>query len=463
LKPVKAFSIGLFWRIFFLLAGLLAACTAAWVQIAIEIEAGPRAQQTAQQVSTQINLSRAALIHADPIYRMALIKSMAKQEGVRIWPKEMEDVIATAERDTVDVRLRWSLMQLLGPDATVTSSVNGEPGLWVSFAIDGDDYWLLADPSRLPPVTSGAWLLWLSVAFFLAVAGAALIASRLSAPLHSLARAMQAIRRGDFANLRLDENLRTTEIREVNRGFNAMAAQLSQLEQDRVVMMAGLSHDLRTPLTRLRLEAEMSVPDSEARLGMVSDIDQMDQMIHKFLEYARPGGQTLVAVDLAAVVAARVARATGVGPHESQLLVHNGLTDALWIMADPTDLGRVISNLLENARRYGATPGSEPAVAEIEITVGPTPPTRKGEAGQVTLYLRDHGPGVSDADLLRLTTPFFRADTSRSQATGSGLGLSIVEKAMAQMGAHMHLTHAPGGGLQVELVFQAESAVGTGL
>jgi two-component system osmolarity sensor histidine kinase EnvZ len=96
------------------------------------------------------------------------------------------------------------------------------------------------------------------------------------------------MRDGDFDASLLDEKVATSEIREVNIGFNRMAEQLSKIEQDRVIMLAGISHDLRTPLARLRLETEMSVSDADAREHMAADITQLDAIIDKFLDYARP-------------------------------------------------------------------------------------------------------------------------------------------------------------------------------
>jgi two-component system osmolarity sensor histidine kinase EnvZ len=96
------------------------------------------------------------------------------------------------------------------------------------------------------------------------------------------------VREGDFDASQLDEQAVTSEIREVNIGFNRMAQKLAKLEQDRAVMLAGISHDLRTPLARLRLETEMSVNDDVAREHMVADIVQLDATIDKFLDYARP-------------------------------------------------------------------------------------------------------------------------------------------------------------------------------
>src|SRR5215204_104867 len=94
----------------------------------------------------------------------------------------------------------------------------------------------------------------------------------------------------------------TSEIRQVNMGFNRMARELARVEQDRAVMLAGISHDLRTPLARLRLEAEMSVHDEEAKSNMALDIDQLDAIIDKFMDYARVGDVKLVPVNVSSLV-----------------------------------------------------------------------------------------------------------------------------------------------------------------
>ncbi len=114
------------------------------------------------------------------------------------------------------------------------------------------------------------------------------IARLINRPLRDLSFAASRIREGDLDS-RLDENTLTSEIREVNRGFNRMARELAKVEEDRAVMLAGIRHDLRTPLARLRLETEMSVSNDEAKRNMALDIDQLDAIIDKFMDYARPG------------------------------------------------------------------------------------------------------------------------------------------------------------------------------
>jgi two-component system osmolarity sensor histidine kinase EnvZ len=162
------------------------------------------------------------------------------------------------------------------------------------------------DRNRFTNVGGRTWLIWLITAAGLSLAGAALIARLINRPLKQLSFAASRVRDGDFDASRLDEKAVTSEIREVNIGFNRMAQQLAKIEQDRAVMLAGISHDLRTPLARLRLETEMSVADVDAREHMAADIDQLDAIIDKFLDYARPDHAELKPVSLRDVVEACV-------------------------------------------------------------------------------------------------------------------------------------------------------------
>ena len=299
-------GLNLFWRTFFLLALLLVGSILAWLQTLRALEFEPRTLHTAQQIASLVNLSRAALVHSDAIARVSLIKTMADQEGVRILPREPKDKFALLDNTALGNRLTDELTQRLGPDTIVAQSVNGENGLWVGFNINGDPNWLLMDRSRFSPAGGRTWLIWLITAAALSLGGAAAIARLINRPLKQLSYAANRVKDGDFAASHLDEEVVTSEIREVNIGFNRMAQKLAKLEQDRAVMLAGISHDLRTPLARLRLETEMSVTDEVAREHMVADIVQLDATIDKFLDYARPDHVTLTPVNLLAVVSSCV-------------------------------------------------------------------------------------------------------------------------------------------------------------
>jgi len=430
----KRVGLNLFWRTFFLLSVLLFGSILAWLQTLRALEFEPRALHTAQQIASLVNLSRAALVHADPIARVSLLKTMADQEGVRILPREPGDRFELLDSTDLGLRLTEELTRRLGEGAIVAQSVNGEKGLWVGFTINGDANWLLMDRSRFTPAGGRTWLIWLATAGVLSLAGAAVIARLINQPLKRLSYAANRVRDGDFAASRLDEEAVTSEIREVNIGFNRMAQKLAKLEQDRAVMLAGISHDLRTPLARLRLETEMSVSDEIAREHMVADIVQLDATIDKFLDYARPDHVTLTPVNLRGVVTSCV---YAVQDHR-ELQITMEVPEDLNVLADEVELARILSNLLENARRYGKTGDTD--VAHVDIAA-------KGREEWVLLKVRDHGPGVAPEQLSNLVKPFFRGDSARTAAAGAGLGLSIVDKTIQRMGGIFALANSSSGGL----------------
>ena len=439
--PRPRFTLSLFWRTFVMLAGLLLGSIMVWQQTFRAQEFEPRAIQSAHQIATLVNLTRAALVYADAIARVSLIKTLAEQEGVRITPREPTDTYTPYARDSLSGRISAELTTTLGPGTAVASEVNGEPGLWVGFNIDGDDYWLLTDPERIGPVGGRTWLIWLASAVLLSLLGAALMARLINRPLQRLSFATSRLRDGDFAASRLDEHAMTSEIRQLNVGFNRMAEQLSKVERDRAVMLAGISHDLRTPLARLRLETEMSVSDPDAQAHMVADIAQLDAIIGKFLDYARPEQITLGTVHLNAVVEA-AAFAVRQTPDIEVVL---DMPKPLFVTADAVELSRVVANLLENARRYGKSPGD--GVARVHSSA-------RARDQRVMLRVRDQGPGVPPDLLPQLTTPFFRGNQARTSAKGAGLGLAIVDKTVARMGGRLELVNVQAGGLAAHIELQ---------
>ncbi len=424
-----------------MLATLLFGSILIWQQTFRAQEFDPRAVQSAHQIATLVNLTRAALVYADAIARVSLIKTLADQEGVRITPREPGDAYTSYASDSLSERITAELTRTLGSGTVVASNVNGQAGLWVGFTIDGDAYWLLTDPERIGPVGGRTWLIWLGSAALLSLLGAALMARLINRPLQRLSFAASRVRDGDFAASRLDEEVVTSEIRDVNVGFNRMAEQLSKIEQDRAVMLAGISHDLRTPLARLRLEIELSVQDADALDHMAADIAQLDAIIGKFLEYARPEHVELVPVSLNEVLE-RAIYAVKEYPDVTLVL---DVAPGLVVQADPVELLRVISNLLENARRYGQSADTGVAVVHISASE---------RDAQVLLKVRDEGPGVPPDVLKRLTTPFFRGNPARTAAKGAGLGLAIVDKTIARMDGTFELLNAPGGGLAAHIALQ---------
>jgi len=439
----KPLGLSLFWRTFFLLALLLAGGVFAWLQTLRALELEPRAVQAAQQTAGLVNLARAALKTSDGISRVALLKSLTAEDGARVTPREPKDTWETFETDRFSRRVGQELRNVLGEDAVAARSVNGVKGLWVGFSIERerdktrDFFWLQAGPAHEAGVNRETLLTWTGIAFLATLVGSVAIASLINRPLKQLSFAASRIREGDLDS-RLDENTLTSEIREVNMGFNRMARELARVEEDRAVMLAGISHDLRTPLARLRLETEMSVEDEEAKRNMAMDIDQLDAIIDKFMDYARPGDSQLRPV----MVSPLIDREASLFRDPGQIRITSRVAIDLQVLADETELARVFLNLFENARRYGR--GTDTGVAEVLITYVKTGPW-------AIISVRDHGSGVAPEKLSQLTTPFFRGDAARTAATGAGLGLAIVEKSMQRMGGTLELANASDGGLVAHL------------
>ncbi len=429
----QRWALSLFWRTFVLLAMLLTGGVFAWTQTFRALEFEPRAVQAAQQIASLVNLSRAALGGPDGIQRLALIKSAPGDAAVKLALREAGDRWKSYEVDRFSRAIGAELRSRLGADTLVSSEVNGAPGLWVGIMIDKDPYWLQADPTRLGPMATSTLVIWVGIALIATVFASVAIARAINKPLRDLSFAASRIREGEFDS-HLDETTLTSEIRQVNMGFNRMARELAKLEDDRAVMLAGISHDLRTPLARLRLEAEMSVQDEEAKNNMALDIDQLDAIIDKFMDYSRPGVVRLSSVHLSGVVDREIAAFRD----PSSIRIVSRVAIDTMVLADDTELGRVLQNLFENARRYGRSVATD--VAEVDITYA-------REGPWVALSIRDHGPGADPKKLAQLTTPFFRGDAARTAATGAGLGLAIVEKALQRMGGTLELGNAVDGGL----------------
>jgi two-component system, OmpR family, osmolarity sensor histidine kinase EnvZ len=434
-KPTRKRRRGLsvFWRTFFLVSILLICSVLAWLQTFRSLDYEPKQLFVAQQAASLVNLSRVALKHSDTITRVSLLKSLREQENLHILPREPSDRFDVYGGSSLKRNIRSELMSRLGEDSVVAGTVNGQEGLWVGFSIDQDSYWIRMDSSRLGMTGGITWVIWALVSVFMSLVGSALIASLINRPLKDLSFAASRLREGDYGTSRLNESAMTSEIREVNAGFNRMAEQLAKVEQERAVMLAGISHDLRTPLARLRLEAEMSVKDEQAREYMSADISQLDAIIDKFLEYAKPGHAQLVPVNIQEVLKSCLS-------HERDKLglhVRTNVPATICVLGDRVELSRVFTNLIENARKYGH---STDKITHLDITVNT-------HNDQVFIKFRDHGKGVPAAMLEQLTQPFFRGDAARTHATGAGLGLAIIEKTIARMGGAFKVSNAESGGL----------------
>jgi two-component system osmolarity sensor histidine kinase EnvZ len=430
---------GLFWRTFLLIALLIAVSLAAWFQSFRVIEREPRAQRVALQLVAIVKLTRTALLYSDPDLRRALLQDLESNEGVRVYPRETTDKYTLQPDESLNRLIEHDIRGRLGDDTVIAQSVNDIPGVWISFKIDEDDYWVALDREQLDNVTGLQWAGWGIFALALSLFGAAFITSLVNRPFARLAVAARKVGSGQAPEPLPERGLGVAA--DTNRSFNQMVRDLEQLEADRALMLAGISHDLRTPLARLRLETEMSPSDQVTKDAMVDDIEQMDMIIGRFLDYARPVQRTSESVDLSQVAGEMAARMAG----EDGVRLITRLAPSAIIEADETDVRRVVGNLLENAKKYGHSEVDGIPHIMVETRVAHS---------RVELAVLDEGPGIPDDQLALVTRPFYRVDSARSQANGTGLGMAIVQRLVSRYRGSLRLRNrTPGPGLEVTIEF----------
>jgi len=438
-------SPSLFWRTFLLIVALIIASLLAWAQSFRVFERGPRAQQIAQQVISILNITKSALLFSDAALRRELLADLADNEGVRVVPREAADVVKPFP-DIPLLRLAAAeVIERLGPGTQVAAEVNQVQGIWVSFDIEGDGYWVFIERDPLARDVGTRWIRWAVMATLLSILVAVAITRVVNKPLGQLAEAARSLGAGHAPASLPDKG--PAEIRTVNQSFNRMVADLAQLERDRAVLLAGISHDLRTPLTRLRLEIDINPLPESARHAMAGDIEQMDAIVGQFLDYARPAPQQPKdRVVLAPLIEQALAQARVAADPDATVALD--LDPAIAVDGYPTEVSRAIENLLTNAARYGRNPDT----GQLDLTVGV-----RRDGMHAVLSIADRGPGIAPEMVERLLRPFERGDTARSEARGAGLGLAIVERIARLHRGELRLRANQPHGLRAELRLPAQA------
>lgn len=425
-------------RTFLLLAGLMLLSVLAWFAVFNIYEREPRARQLAQTLVSVANLTRAALVTARPDARHALLAELSDREGIHIYPAEPNDKVAPLPDNPFLQIVLARVREELGASTRMTLEMDGERAIFVSFRIDDaddDEFWLVLPSERLNRAFPVEWLGWGSAALVLSLLGAWLIVARVARPLKILAHAARITGRGGQPPPVPETG--PVEVETLAHAFNQMTRDLARLDQDRALILAGVSHDLRTPLTRMRMEIEMLDTDEDSRKTMVADVEEMDRTIGQFLVFARGAeGEATEATDLSALLGELAE-----GLRRRGIQVNTELAELPPLALPAEGLRRSVSNLLENAVRHG-----DGGVLDLALRAAP---------GAIQVEVADRGPGIPAQEAERLKLPFTRLDTARSNTGGSGLGLAIVDRWVRGRGGRFELLPREGGGLLARITIPA--------
>ncbi|HEY4998229.1 MAG TPA: ATP-binding protein [Usitatibacter sp.] len=372
-------------------------------------------------------------------FRSELQRALADDRPIRVSMRVASSVWPPAlARSHHEMMLRNAPMDM-GPrgwamgGALFLTQVRLSDGAWVTFDthVPGD--------SAGPP---GRLLLTLAI-LLAAVVGVSIVAVRwITRPLNVLASAADELGR-DIHRPPLPES-GPTEVRRAAQAFNTMQARLARLIEDRTRVLAAMSHDLKTPITRMRLRSDL-LDDEELRGQFEKDLGEMQAMVTDTLAFMRglESAEPRRPIDMMALLESLQADNEAMG----RVVALEGRATAP-VPGVPQLMRRCLSNLIDNAVLYGGR-------AMIQVDDGPS---------EVTIRIRDAGPGIPEAQLENVFEPFYRLEGSRSRETGgTGLGLGIARNIARSHGGDLRLRNHPGGGLEATLTFPRAAAKDPGL
>lgn len=355
-------------------------------------------------------------------------------------PEDFPDITDKVIVGSITQMLADEVARELGRDVQMYFKFKPTPTLWVQDSAQ-TSVWI-----REPVVFYSQYSFGVLAGFVLGLPILTLLTililvRRLNRPLKKLERAATDYINQGHATV-LPTARGSSEIRKVNTAFNRLFTTLNQAQKERTIMLAGISHDLRTPLTRMRLTAEM-LPDEFFREGLVYDIEDMDAILEQFISFMKDGSDEAVRPTNLEIIFKEILAQF----NDTRFIVESTVTQAVPVR--PLSIKRLIVNLVNNAIRYGAQP--------IHLSATILPPDESDEDDEsddkihypmLVICVKDEGEGVAEDQLERIMQPFERGETART-TQGSGLGLAIVSRIAHLHQGEVNAINHPAGGLQV--------------
>ena len=387
----------------------------------------PVAERSADDLAGLIVLSAQTWVELPPQTRAAFERELARRHGLRLTTANL-GATTDAPHFAFRTQIEAALSRRVGDDV-ILRGVPGTAAAWLDIPLGGHDLHVGFFPRRYAVKPPLAAIAVIALGTFLSLLTAVFLVRRITVPLARAAGAASQVGAGELPDPLPETG--PAELAELARRFNTMAAEVRALLDNRTTLLAGISHDLRTPMTRLQLNLEMlrDAP-SPARIDRaMADLADMNKLITGYLELARTTqAENRVRFDLAGLLEEAAVDANLAWPGAAPCMVEAGRLA----------VRQIVSNLIQNAQRYG---GGTPVELVLECT-----------DKLARVIVRDTGAGIPEDQLEKVFRPFYRLETSRSQATGgTGLGLAIVRQLAETNGLKVALRNRPQGGLEAVL------------
>ena len=365
------------------------------------------------------------------------LQQLATHNGIRITPVEGDDGMQLASGGPTIALLRDAIHGEFGRDTDVYQRAGEPEQIWVKLPMHGDaDYWVGFPRQRVQQDLNTAFVVWSALALAFSLGAAIVIVRRIGQPLRRLGGVAEKVARGEDPPPL--EETGPQEFQFVAREFNRMRETLRRAERDRSMFLAGISHDLRTPLGHLRLDLELARDrlDAEMHREMTADLEDIGTILEQFIDFASTeADEARSPVDLPELIASCVDRVERGARH-----VKLELSPVPLMSVRPLAMQRLVVNLVNNAIRHGG--------GDVTLRCA-------AYDGEVRLSVLDRGPGIPPEALKRVKEPFWRAEDARGGPAGSGLGLAIADRIARLHGGRLELLSRDGGGLEARVTLPA--------
>jgi two-component system osmolarity sensor histidine kinase EnvZ len=411
----------------------------------------PRVQLAAIGFVGQLKTIRAALEIIPPEQQREFLQRLREERGMRVFRLREEEPMEIAP-DIPALRVaRERLREEFGGESEIfvrtrPQKPDAPPLLITRLPVRDSVFYVVFPRGRVVEQDyTWAWVGWGVFGGVIALVSAVFLMWRVNQPLKALAGAAQELGRGHSPPPVTEAG--PTEVRAVAVAFNQMRRDLERVERERATFLAGVSHDLRTPLSRLRLGVEMLPADPATRSDIERDIADISGVVDQFMDFARDEGtEILEPTDLNRYVEAIADRARRAG---ADITLELGVSFVAPIRRQA--FKRLLNNLIDNAVKHAKT--------AITIRLQPIAYSAPGTCGVFSISVLDRGQGIALDQVERLKQPFTRLDSSRTGASGAGLGLAIVERIAKIHNATFELLPREGGGTEARVTFRESPVI----